>query len=387
LRAGAGPANTGGDEEGWLASKTRQFREHWADEMDGAATYRALAERASGEQREIFLELAKAEERHAGHWAAKLVELGEPEPRPEDHRRGAKTRLLAFLARRFGPGAVLPLVERAEVADAGHYDGVPDATVAMATDERIHARVLAGLTPSAARAGGILRGERWHRVDASGALRAAVFGVNDGLVSNLALVMGVTGGLADRRLILLAGLAGLLAGAFSMGAGEFISVTSQRELFQREIALEAEEIQAMPDEEANELALIYRAKGVGREEAEAMAARIMRDRSTALDTMAREELGLNPDELGSPWQVAASSFASFAAGAVVPVLPWLVASGTAALAWSVALSAAALLLVGAGISLLTGRSVAWSGARQLLVGGLAAAATFGIGRLIGVSVS
>jgi VIT1/CCC1 family predicted Fe2+/Mn2+ transporter len=199
--------------------------------------------------------------------------------------------------------------------------------------------------------------------------------------------MGVTGGLVDRRLILLAGLAGLAAGAFSMGAGEFISVTSQRELFQREIALEAEEIQAMPDEEANELALIYRAKGVGREEAEAMAARIMRDRGTALDTMAREELGLNPDELGSPWGVAVSSFVSFAVGAVVPVLPWLIAGGAAAVAWSIALSAVALLLVGAGISLLTGRSVAWSAGRQLLVGVLAAAATFGIGRLIGVSVS
>ena len=172
-----------------------------------------------------------------------------------------------------------------------------------------------------------MRGERWHRGDASGSLRAAIFGVNDGLVSNLALVMGVTGGTGDRRLILLAGVAGLLAGAFSMGAGEYISVTSQRELFERELALEAEEIEAMPEEEANELALIYRAKGVSREEAEAMAARIMRDRTTALDTMAREELGLNPDELGSPWGVAASSFVSFAAGAVVPVLPWLVASG------------------------------------------------------------
>ncbi|HEY8556049.1 MAG TPA: VIT1/CCC1 transporter family protein, partial [Actinomycetes bacterium] len=219
------------------------------------------------------------------------------------------------------------------------------------------------------------------------ALRAAIFGVNDGLVSNLALVMGVTGGTADRRLILLAGVAGLLAGAFSMGAGEYISVTSQRELFEREIALEAEEIEAMPDEEANELALIYRAKGVGREEAEAMAARIMRDRDTALDTMAREELGLNPDELGSPWGVAISSSVSFAAGAVVPVLPWLIASGTAAFVASIALSALALFLVGAGISLLTGRSLLQSGARQLLVGGLAAAATFGIGRLIGVSVS
>src|SRR6266536_3513945 len=236
-------------------SKAQEFREHWADELNGAAMYRALAERAQGEQREIFLELAKAEDRHAGHWARKLVELGEPEPQAADWRESFKT------------------------------------------------RVLAGLTPSNAKTG-ILRGERWHRGDQSGALRAAIFGVNDGLVSNLSLVMGVTGGEASRSFILLAGVAGLLAGAFSMGAGEFISVTSQRELFQREIALESEEIAAMPEEEANELALIYRAKGVGREEAEAMAARIMRNHDTALDTMAREELGLNPEELGSPLRVA-----------------------------------------------------------------------------------
>src|SRR6266496_2509944 len=287
-------------------SKAREFRGHWVDEMNGAATYRALAERAHGEQRDIFLELAEAEERHARHWAKKLVDLGEPEP---------------------GPG------------------------------------------------------------DSSGALRAAIFGVNDGLVSNLSLVMGVTGGQADRKFILLAGLAGLLAGAFSMGAGEFISVTSQRELFQREIALESEEIVAMPDEEANELALIYRAKGIGREDAEALAKRIMRDHDTALDTMAREELGLNPEELGSPTRVAASSFASFAIGAVLPVLAWMFSAGTAAFATSIILSALALFLVGAGISLLTGRSAIRSGIRQLLVGGAAAVATFGIGRLIGVSVS
>jgi VIT1/CCC1 family predicted Fe2+/Mn2+ transporter len=367
-------------------SKARQFHDHWADEMDGAAMYRALAERADGEQREIFLELAEAEERHARHWAMKLVELGEPEPQLGDHRRGLKTRLIAWLARRFGPQAVLPIVERAEIADAGHYDDVPDASLAMATDERIHARVLSGLTPSNAKSG-ILRGERWHRGDRSGAMRAAIFGVNDGLVSNVSLVMGVTGGEAGRNLILLAGLAGLLAGAFSMAAGEFISVTSQRELFQREIALESEEISAMPNEEANELALIYRAKGIGREEAEAMAARIMRNHDTALDTMAREELGLNPEELGSPTRVALSSFTSFAIGAVVPVIPWLLATGTAAFLASIILSALALFLVGAGISLLTGRSAVRSGLRQLLVGGAAAAATFGIGRLIGVSVS
>jgi len=364
----------------------RQFREHWADEMDGAAMYRALAQRARGEQRDIFLALAEAEERHARHWVSKLVELGEPEPRAGDHRQSLKTRLIVWLARRLGPQAVLPIVERAEIADAGHYDDVPDAAVAMATDERIHARVLSGLTPSNAKSG-ILRGERWHRGDSSGALRAAVFGVNDGLVSNLSLVMGVTGGQADRSFIMLAGLAGLLAGAFSMGAGEFISVTSQRELFEREIALESEEISAMPEEEANELALIYRAKGVGREEAEAMAARIMRNHDTALDTMAREELGLNPEELGSPLRVAVSSFIAFATGAVVPVIPWLLAAGTVAFLASIILSTLALFLVGAGISLLTGRSAARSGLRQLMVGGAAAAATFGIGRLIGVGVS
>src|SRR6266511_228972 len=323
-------------------SKAREFRGHWVDEMNGAATYRALAERAHGEQRDIFLELAEAEERHARHWAKKLVDLGEPEPGPGDYREDLRTRVISWLARHLGPSAALS---------------------------------------------GIRRGERWHRGDSSGALRAAIFGVNDGLVSNLSLVMGVTGGQADRKFILLAGLAGLLAGAFSMGAGEFISVTSQRELFQREIALESEEIETMPEEEANELALIYRAKGIGREDAEAMAARIMRDPLTALDTMAREELGLNPEELGSPTRVAASSFTAFAIGAVVPVLAWVFSAGAAAFVTSIILSALALFLVGAGISLLTGRSAIRSGIRQLLVGGAAAIATFGIGRLIGVSVS
>src|SRR6266540_894950 len=312
-------------------SKAREFRGHWVDEMNGAATYRALAERAHGEQRDIFLELAEAEERHARHWAKKLVDLGEPEPGPGDYREDLRTRVISWLARHLGPSAVLPIVERAEIADAGHYDNVPEATVAMATDERIHARVLSGLTPSTALSG-IRRGERWHR-------------------------------------------------------GDSISVTSQRELFQREIALESEEIETMPEEEANELALIYRAKGIGREDAEAMAARIMRDPSTALDTMAREELGLNPEELGSPTRVAASSFTAFAIGAVVPVLAWVFSAGAAAFVTSIILSALALFLVGAGISLLTGRSAIRSGIRQLLVGGAAAIATFGIGRLIGVSVS
>jgi vacuolar iron transporter family protein len=368
-----------------MASKADQFRAHWADEVDAAATYRALAERAAGERREILLELAAAEERHAAHWAAKLVELGEPAPELAGHRPGRRTRLLTWMARRFGPDAVLPLIERAEVRDAGHYDDVPEATRAMATDERIHARVVAGLNPANVRSS-LVRGERWHRGDSRGTLRAAVFGVNDGLVSNLALVMGMAGAGQSGTVVLLAGLAGLLAGAFSMAAGEYVSVTSQRELFEREIALEAEEIELMPEEEAKELALIYRAKGVGRQEAEAMAARIMADRTQALDTMAREELGLNPDALGSPWGVAAASFAAFAGGAVVPVLPWLVGSGTAALVGAVVLAAVALFTVGALISLVTGRSTLRSGFRQVLVGGLAAGLTYLVGTIVGSSL-
>jgi VIT1/CCC1 family predicted Fe2+/Mn2+ transporter len=367
-------------------SDATAFREHWSDEQDGAALYRALAERSEGEQREIFLELAAAEERHARHWAAKLAELGEPEPRAEDHRLGARTRLLIWLTRRFGARAMLPIVERAEVSDAAHYDDVPTAKPSMAVDERIHARVVAGLSPASARSG-IVRGERWHRGDASGALRAAIFGVNDGLVSNLALVMGVAGGQASASMILLAGLAGLLAGAFSMGAGEYISVRSQRELFEREIALEAEEIAVMPEEETNELALIYRAKGIPREEAEALAAAIMADPQHALDTKAREELGLNPEELGSPWGVAVSSFVAFAIGAIIPVLPYILAEGTAAFVGSIVAAAVALFAVGAGVGLITGRSMIRGGLRQLLIGSLAAAATFTIGRIIGVSVS
>lgn len=369
-----------------MAARADEYREHWADEMDSAALYRSMAERASGEQQEIFQELAAAEERHAAHWARKLRELGEPEPRLDDHRRSIKIRILLWLTRRLGPRAVLPLVQSAEVADAGHYDRAEGATPAMAVDERIHARVVGGLSPTSARAG-ILRGERWHRGDPSGSVRAAVFGVNDGLVSNLALVMGVAGSQASGRFVMLAGLAGLLAGSFSMAAGEYISVRSQRELFEREIALEAEEVEAMPEEEANELALIYRAKGIPREEAEALAGRIMSDPKHGLDTMVREELGLNPEELGSPPRVAASSFASFATGALVPLVPYLLASGTAAFVGAIVAAAVALFAVGAGISLLTGKGVVRSGLRQVLVGALAAAITFVVGRLVGVSVS
>jgi VIT1/CCC1 family predicted Fe2+/Mn2+ transporter len=370
-------------------NKVAEFREHWSDEMDGAALYRALAESAEGEQREIFTELAAAEERHARHWASKLVEAGEPEPSTTSHRRSPKTRLLIWMTSHFGARAMLPIIERAEATDAGKYMSVPEAAPGMVTDERLHGLAVGAMagpiSPGSVRSG-IARGERWHRADGSGALRATIFGVNDGLVSNSALVMGVTGGHASGRTILLAGLAGLLAGSFSMGAGEYVSVRSQREMFEREISLEAEEIKEMPEEEAQELALIYRAKGVPKAEAEELARRISAEPSTALDTMAREELGLNPEELGSPWRVAVSSFASFAIGALVPVLGYIFGSGTAAFVSAVAAAAVALVVIGAGVGLITGRSMVRGAARQLLIGAGAAAVTFAIGTVLNAAV-
>jgi VIT1/CCC1 family predicted Fe2+/Mn2+ transporter len=360
-----------------------------AAERQSAALYRGLAASTTGERRQVFLELAEAEERHAAHWADKLTRLGQPVPKTSG--AGLRGRALALLARLFSVDAVLPLVERAEQADAGRYDNDPDASPDMAIDERSHALVLTklrdeGHDEDAEGGRGIARRERWHRSDRSGSLRAAVFGVNDGLVSNTSLVMGFAGSGAASTTILFAGLAGLLAGAFSMAAGEYISMRSQRESYEHEIELEAEELRDDPEAETEELALIYRAKGLDAEEADKVAKTIMKDRDAALDTMAREELGLDPDELGSPWGAAFSSLIAFAVGAVVVVLPYIFGSGRAALITAIILAALALFGVGATIGLINGRRALRAGARQLIVGGTAALIVFGIGHLIGATV-
>jgi vacuolar iron transporter family protein len=360
-----------------------RFRGLLASEQRSAALYTRLAEAADGERRDVLAELAAVERKHAAHWADKLTELGEPVPDPV--RSGVRGRALGWRARWLSVAAVLPLLERGEHADAGLYSDDAHATAAMAVDERSHARVLTRLRES----GGtddprsIQRRERWHRGDRSGALRAAVFGVNDGLVSNTSLVMGFAGSGASGSTILFAGLAGLLAGAFSMAAGEYISMRSQKESYEREIELESEELRDDPEAELEELALIYRAKGLGAEEAERVAVTIMKDRDAALDTMAREELGLDPDALGSPWSAAISSLLSFAVGAVVVVLPFMFGSGLAALIAAIVSACLALFIVGAAIGLINGRNFLRSGARQLLVGGAAAVLVFGIGHLAG----
>ncbi len=220
------------------------------------------------------------------------------------------------------------------------------------------------------------------------ALRAAVLGANDGLVSNLSLVMGVAGADMAAHAILVTGLAGLLAGSCSMALGEWLSVNTARESAQRQIDTEADELEQVPEEEEEELALIYQAKGLREELAKTLAKQLIANKKTALDTLVREELGIDPNDLGgSAWIAGGTSFLLFAAGAIFPVAPYFALAGIPALIASLAASAVALFLIGAGTSLFTGRNVLFSGVRQLLVGLAAAGVTFGVGQLIGVAVA
>ena len=372
-------------------TKTDRYLQYLAAERASGHMYRALADMTSGQRREALLELASIEDRHAAHWMALLHTAGVQIPEDTGELEPDDAQVLQR-ARSMGLDAVLGDLEQAERDAQGMYDAEPDALPGMSEDEREHAAVLAGLggtdTPAAASdvRGQLNRAEPWHRTDKSGALRAAIFGISDGLVSNTALVMGFAGSGVDRGTVLFAGVAGLLAGAFSMAAGEYVSVASQTDLFRRELALEERELREKPLEEQRELELLYRAKGLDAETAKKTAEKIMADPKTALDTLAREELGLDPDELGNPKRVAASSFAAFAVGAAVPVIPYFFLSGLTALFVAVTLAVIAMLVVGGTVGRVSGLGVARSAARQLLVGGGAAAVTYIVGRLVGTSV-
>jgi VIT1/CCC1 family predicted Fe2+/Mn2+ transporter len=361
----------------------KKYREFWMSERAAAWLYRALAKFADEEGAQTLERLARAEDSHANHWEALLRRSG-----VEDLKFGRaprRERFLVWVASRFGLERVLPMLIRLEAADAGKYLGVPEAPTSMSEEEVQHGRALAMIGHGApSRIADI---ESRHRVSSGGALRAATFGINDGLVSNLSLVMGVSGGTTNNQIVLLAGIAGLFAGAFSMAAGEWVSVRSQRELYEREIEIEREELIAFPEEEKGELALIYRAKGLEPEAAAKLAERIMMRPRAALDTLVREELGLDPNDLSSPWVAAISSFVAFAVGAVIPVVPFMIGSGTPALFVSAGLAALVLAFVGFMISLLTGRSAFVSAFRMLFVGALAASITYGIGKLVGTTVS
>ena len=366
-----------------------RYKANLQGEIDSAGLYRALSDAENDPKiSEVYRRLAAVEEAHAEFWRGQLAKIG---AKAGAIRPDWRTRSLAWLARRFGPGFVLPTLSTLEQRDVGSYDSQPEAVAGgLPGAERSHNRIvqtLAASFPGGARGGVLARLEGRHRAGGN-ALRAAVLGANDGLVSNFSLVMGVAGAETAGKTILLTGLAGLIAGACSMAIGEWLSVTGSRELSQRQIDLEADELAQAPEEEKEELILIYRAKGIDEAQAHALAERLMSSKDTALDTLAREELGIDPEELGgSPWAAAGSSFALFATGAIFPVAPFFFLDGLRAVAMSVLLSGLALMTIGAGTSLFTGRSFAYSAMRQL-VGGLAAAAiTYGVGRLIGVAVS
>jgi len=360
--------------------------ENLVDEWNGAALYDALAA-AEKDTRlaEVYRRLADVERRHSDRWSRKLEEAGEALP---SFRPSWRTRTLTWIARRFGTSAVLPSVQSLERADTNKYAGQADARD-FHGEERSHSRVIEMMSSMRGGFAGadVMRLEGRHRSTGGNALRAAVLGANDGLVSNLSLVMGVAGAAMSERAILVTGLAGLLAGAGSMALGEWLSVQSSRELYRHQLETEEEELLTAPEEEEEELALIYQARGLDEAEARRVAAGVMRNQSTALETLAREELGIDPGELGgSAWEAAITSFVLFAIGAIVPVIPFFFLQGRNAVMTSVAFSTVALFVLGAAITLFTGRSVLFSGTRQVVFGLIAAALTFAIGRLVGVSL-
>jgi vacuolar iron transporter family protein len=222
-----------------------------------------------------------------------------------------------------------------------------------------------------------------HRNLQGGGARAAVFGVSDGLVSNVALILGMAGAHSSASAVRLAGVAGLIAGAFSMAAGEYVSMRAQSELMERELDVERQAIRHEPEDERRELAAIYRSRGLDTAMAEELSVKMMSDPELALETHAREELGFNPQETGNPLQAAGSSFVTFALGAFIPLVPWLITSGTTAILWSVALTAVSAFIVGAALAVFTRRAWLWSATRQLLISGVAAGVTYGVGHLIG----
>jgi vacuolar iron transporter family protein len=366
-----------------------RYRANLQGEVDSAGLYRALSEtEADPKISEVYRRLSAVEEAHAEFWRGQLARIG---AKAGALRPDWRTRALVWLARRFGPQFVLPTLSTLEQHDVGSYDAQPEAVAGgLPAAERSHNRVVQALAssfPDGAAGSALARVEGRHRAGGN-ALRAAVLGANDGLVSNFSLVMGVAGAEIAGKTILLTGIAGLIAGACSMAIGEWLSVTSSRELNQRQIDIEADELAHAPEEEMEELALIYQAKGLDEAQARALADRLMADKDTALDTLAREELGIDPAELGgSPWAAAGSSFSLFALGAIFPVAPFFWLDGIRAVSVSVVLSGLALMAIGAGTSLFTGRSFAYSAARQLGAGLAAAAVTYGIGRLIGVAVT
>jgi vacuolar iron transporter family protein len=382
-------------------------------ERDAIHLYDGLARMERDPHRaEAFRTIAADERRHAEVWEGRLRDAGVAIPRPGGP--GPRMRFILVVARVLGTRAVGDLVrtlegndERryAKEAPAAPHAGMSATMAAMAADERRHAETWRrlGERPTgdegaatavdaerrgrvAASVAEITKAENWHRGGA-GTLRAIVFGASDGLVSNLSLIMGVAGATAEPSIILLSGIAGLLAGAFSMAAGEYISVRSQVEVLERQIELERAELAAIPEEEFEELVAIYQSKGLPEADARRFAEHIFQDPEVALQTLVREELGLDQAGMSSPWSAAGGSFLAFCVGAIIPVIPYLFGGGDLVMFVSFGMSLVALFVLGSLVSLLTGRNMIYSGLRQVGIGAAAAIVTFMVGRIIGVNVA
>ncbi len=342
----------------------------WYHEKESAWLYRQVASAESDPRKsELFVKLAAAAEEQAGKWQAAAARgTGATTAVTRTFTPSLRARIVARLLTRFEPRALRPVLAAMKLRGLSIYS----APIGVAGHP---------MPTSLAEVGAR------HRSALGGSLRAGVFGVNDGLVSNVSLVLGVAGSGAASGYVLTAGVAGLLAGALSMASGEYVSVRSQREMYEYQIALEREELAEYPEEEAEELALIYHARGVELDQARALSRALLAQPAQALDVLSREELGLNPDDLGSPWRAAATSFIAFALGALIPLLPFLAgARGSLATLSSAAITLLALFAVGLGLSLFTGRQALRGALRMVLIGGGAGAISFVVGRALGVAI-
>lgn len=373
-----------------LSKDAKRYLENWQGEVDGQAIYQALAAtEKNAKLSEVYINLSKMEEKHKQFWEGHLKKNNIAIPNASPSWR---TQTLIWLAQWFGPDMILSTVASFEKADKNMYaPQVETKGTTMVADEHLHDRLLEEILEVDKKgvSGSYLAEiEGRHKGVAGNTLRAAVLGANDGLCSNLSLVMGVAGAEFNNHILLLTGLAGLLAGACSMALGEWISVTSSKELNEREIRIEEEEYEMNPAGEKEELQLIYESKGMKPEAAKNLVEQMMKNKATAVDTLVREELGIDPNEKGgSPMVAALSSFCLFSVGAIIPVFPFFFATGIHAIGASAILSAIALFAFGAIGTLFTGKPVWFSGTRQLILGLLAALVTYGLGHVLGVSLS
>ncbi|RMD83531.1 MAG: hypothetical protein D6815_06325 [Candidatus Dadabacteria bacterium] len=341
------------------------LEERWREEKESAWLYVTVASAEPDEAKSrMFAALSQAAEEQAGIIAREMEKAGQTVP---EYRPSTRARIVAALTRMLGPRRIRRVLAAMKVRGVSVYTAP--------------APVAGHRMPASVEEVGL-----GHGGVGGGNLRAAVFGANDGLVSNASLITGVAGATADPEVVLLTGIAGLLAGAFSMAAGEYVSVRSQRELYEHQIRQEREELAQYPEEEAEELALIYSARGIPMEQAREMAGIVFRDPDEALRVLSLEELGINPDDLGSPWGAAISSFVSFAAGALLPLLPFLVHPGSGNLAAVAAVTGLGLFGMGAAISLFSGKHALAGGLRMLMIGGGAGVATYIVGKALGVSL-